>query len=115
MKKFSRVSLLFLLSFFIFSLCFLGPAEATQKDDTPLMKGLVSKVSWKLTSTFWKANNKETVENRYNNPDLSSPPQISLSHSLKAFFSLSTPSVKEFVEKEKFDYYRALFGLNIAF
>jgi len=49
-----------------------------------------------------------------------SPTEIPLGSSLKAYFSFKGPSLKDFMEKvkvenDKLDYYRALFGFNIAF
>jgi hypothetical protein len=46
--------------------------------------------------------------------------EIPLGSSLKAYFSFKGPSLKDFMEKvkvenDKLDYYRALFGFNIAF
>ena len=51
-----------------------------------------------------------------NNPST----EIPLGSSLKAYFSFKGPSLKDFMEKvkvenDKLDYYRALFGFNIAF
>jgi len=114
MKKFFPLKICLFVSLFILSLAFIKPADAGQLNN---IKDIISKVNLSLTGMSWQKEKISSVEDKdkYSNPDLTSPPQISLSHSLKAFFALKTPSVKEFIEKEKSDYYRALFGLNIAF
>lgn len=89
-----------------------GVAEAENSREKDIVSGM------NLTTDGSYVQGLDIAEN-YSQANNSSN-EISLSSGLKAYFYFKGPSLKEFMEKvkvenDKLDYYRALFGFNIAF
>jgi len=90
-----------------------GAAEREDKPERNIVEGM------KLTADGSYVQGPVIAAENYSQANNSSN-EISLSSGLKAYFYFKGPSLKDFVEKvkvenDKLDYYRALFGFNIAF
>jgi hypothetical protein len=90
-----------------------GAAETEAKPGRNILSGM------NLTADGSYVQGAVIAAENYSQTNNSSA-EISLSSSLKGYFSFKAPSIKDFMEKvkvenNKVDYYRALFGFNIAF
>jgi hypothetical protein len=106
------------LSCFLLGVIFLSSvisAGAAETDE--VVRNIVS--GMKLAADGSYVQGPVIAADNYNQANNSSN-EISLSSGLKAYFYFKGPALKDFMEKvkvenDKLDYYRALFGFNIAF
>jgi hypothetical protein len=113
-----RVKKHILLCFLISgTLLFSGMAVGAAETDTKAGSKIASAMNLAADGSYVQ---EPDVFNENYRQEGSSPTEIPLGSSLKAYFSFKGPSLKDFMEKvkvenDKLDYYRALFGFNISF
>ncbi len=111
---------------FLFGLCLsfiVQGAIAAQSEENPA-GGLVTRMNLNTTGISVQEQRTGAMDKKDSNDDSAVLSQVSLSQRLKAFFSLKSPSTVDKMdlvenqknnEKQKFNYRRALLGLNISF
>jgi hypothetical protein len=108
---------------FLFGLCltFIVQGAIAAQEENPA-SDIITKIHLNTTDTSIQEQRIGTMDKKDNNDDSVVLSQVSLSQRLKAFFSIKSPSMidhlvenQKNIEKHKFNYRRALLGLNISF
>lgn len=121
-KQFVKISAFLFLSG-LFLIFIVQCAVAAQSEQNPL-SDIVTKMNLNTPVISVQEQKTGTMDKKDYNDDSALLSQVSLGQRLKAFFSLKSPSMVDKMdlvenqknnEKQKFNYRRALLGLNISF